>query len=538
MYKNLKIKDFRQFQDKEILLGKRITVLAGRNSTGKSTILGLLANSGELKKKDGTTFTGRQFRAEFSEILHGSKKYDASGSERIKIEVVDDDENVVDYRSFRTAWQKDSGKDRFRIIPLKIFEDGKKTEAKMPIPVLYLGLSRLFPIGEADEDRIQAKSVKFDDENQKKWFFDQYRNILSMHEVITCVDNYSIGETSKKNGVGIETEKYDYLTNSAGQDNLGQILLAILSFKRIKSSMDNWNGGILLIDEIDATLHPAAQKRLIDLLAKEAKNAGFQVVVTTHSSDLLKHVCSKTKHNDVSCNNEIELYYFTNANRKMEIKRNPEYSSIENDLLVTSMLQNSNKVKLYSEDAENRWFIKNLVPDLIPYVDILDVRIGCSQLMSLYKGDPNYFGNAVIVFDGDVSDDDLNTVPEQLRKRLNNIVRLPGVKRPEEVLYDYIISLQSDHPYWEMASRVDMNWLYFSENGPLSDRYKAEKDREKYKKWFLEHENVFETTQLFEFWKEDNKEMTTAFRQDFINAYNAVADRIFAIKIREEREDE
>ena len=538
MYKNLKIKDFRQFQDKEILLGKRITVLAGRNSTGKSTILGLLANSGELKKKDGTTFAGRQFRAEFSEILHGSKKYDASGSERIKIEVVDDDENVVDYRSFRTAWQKDSGKDRFRIIPLKIFEDGKKTEAKMPIPVLYLGLSRLFPIGEADEDRIQAKSVKFDDENQKKWFFDQYRNILSMHEEITCVDNYSIGETSKKNGVGIETEKYDYLTNSAGQDNLGQILLAILSFKRIKSSMDNWNGGILLIDEIDATLHPAAQKRLIDLLAKEAKNAGFQVVVTTHSSDLLKHVCSKTKHNDVSCNNEIELYYFTNANRKMEIKRNPEYSSIENDLLVTSMLQNSNKVKLYSEDAENRWFIKNLVPDLISYVDILDVRIGCSQLMSLYKGDPNYFGNAVIVFDGDVSDDDLNTVPEQLRKRLNNIVRLPGVKRPEEVLYDYIISLQSDHPYWEMASRVDMNWLYFSENGPLSDRYKAEKDREKYKKWFLEHENVFETTKLFEFWKEDNKEMTTAFRQDFINAYNAVADRTFAIKIREEREDE
>lgn len=87
MYKNLKIREFRQFQDNEILLGKRITVLAGRNSTGKSTILGLLANSGELKKKDGTTITGGQFRAEFSEILHGSKKYDASGSDRVKIEV-------------------------------------------------------------------------------------------------------------------------------------------------------------------------------------------------------------------------------------------------------------------------------------------------------------------------------------------------------------------------------------------------------------------------------------------------------------------
>ena len=50
MYKLLKLNDFRQFKDMDISLGKRLTVLAGRNSTGKSTILGILANSGELKK--------------------------------------------------------------------------------------------------------------------------------------------------------------------------------------------------------------------------------------------------------------------------------------------------------------------------------------------------------------------------------------------------------------------------------------------------------------------------------------------------------
>ena len=133
----------------------------------------------------------------------------------------------------------------------------------------------------------------------------------------------------------------------------------------------------------------------------------------------------------------------------MEIKRSPDYSSIENDLMITSMVQKSNKVKVYSEDAENRWFIMRLVPDLMPYVDVLDVHIGCSQLMSLYKGDPTYFGNSIIVFDGDVSEDDLNIVPEQLRNRLNNIIKLPGNKRPEEVIYDYIISLPHDHPYWK-----------------------------------------------------------------------------------------
>ena len=89
-----------------------------------------MANSGELKKKDGTTYTERQFRAEFSEIFHGSKKYDASGSDRIQIDIVDENDNLLDYRKFRTAWQNDNGKDRFRVIPSKTLEDGKKLKLK------------------------------------------------------------------------------------------------------------------------------------------------------------------------------------------------------------------------------------------------------------------------------------------------------------------------------------------------------------------------------------------------------------------------
>ena len=532
MFKNIIINDFRQFKNKELILGKRVTVLAGRNSTGKSTILGLLANSGELKKKDGITISGRQFRAEFGEILHGSKEYDSSGSNKITINVVDNENNLIDYRSFRTAWQKDANnKYRFRIIPLKNDKDGKKTEAKMEIPVIYLGLSRLYPIGEADVVNIQAKSVKFDSNDQKDWFIKKYCEILNLHENINSIDNYSIKETSKKSGVGIETDKYDYLTNSAGQDNVGQILLAILSFKRLKESITEWKGGFLLIDEVDATLHPAAQKKLFDLLCKEAKILDIQIAVTTHSSDLLKHVFSKTKKNDSSSNNEIELYYFTNANRIMDIKRNPDYSSIENDLLLVSVIQNTNKVKVYSEDEENRWFIRNLVPDLLHYVDMLDVHIGCSELLSLYTGDLAYFRNVVIVFDGDVPSDKIDNLTEKLKTKLNNIVKLPGDKRPEEILYDYIVSLPPEHSFWESASRVDMTWDYLEENGPTSKKYISKKERERYKNWFQDHQMVFESTKLFDFWKEDNKELVDSFRAGFIDAYNDVAERIFAKKI-------
>lgn len=532
MYRVLKLNNFRQFNNMDVYLGNRLTVIAGRNSTGKSTLLGILANSGELKKKDGTTYNEGQFRAEFSEIFHGSKKYDHSGSDKIEIDIVDENGNLVDYRKFRTAWQNNNGKDRFRVIPSKILEDGKKTESKMQIPVIYLGLSRLFPIGEANEDKITANSINFIDEEQKKWFIDKYTKILSLYDNISDVNNFSIGETDKKNGVGIETDKYDYLTNSSGQDNLGQILMAILSFQKLRKTRTEWTGGLLLIDEIDATLHPAAQKRLIDLLIKEAKENNIQIVVTTHSSDLLKHICNKTMHN-IDVNSDIELYYFTNANRHLEMKRNPDYSTIENDLLVESMLQNSNKVKIYSEDSENRWFIKKLVPEYLSYVELLDVKIGCAQLLSLYKGDVSYFGNVLIVLDGDVTDKDLKTIPEQLRNRLKNIIKLPGKIRPEEVIYKYIISLESEHPYWENASKVDMNWTYFKENGPDSSKYKQEKEREKYKKWFEDHQIVFDSTKLFDFWANDNKEMVKNFKNDFKNAYNAVASRIFSITIKD-----
>lgn len=530
MYKSLKINEFRQFHNIDILLGNRITVIAGRNSTGKSTILGILANSGELKKKDGTTFSNRQFRAEFSEIFNGSKKYDASGSDRIMIEIADENSNVVDYRKFRTAWQNNDGKDRFRVIPYKLLEEGKKTESKFNLPVIYLGLSRLFPIGEANEDNIKASTIKFDDDNDKHWFIKKYTEIISIYDEIEDINNYSIGETDKKSGVGIETDRYDYLTNSSGQDNLGQILMALLSFKKLKRVKSDWSGGLLLIDEIDATLHPAAQKRLIDLLTKEAKTIGIQVIVTTHSSDLLKHICSKTTYNK-EMNNEIELYYFTNANRRLECRRNPNYSSIENDLMVESMLQNANKVKVYSEDNENRWFIKKLIPEYLPYVEILDVKIGCSQLLSLYNGDFSYFGNTLIILDGDVKENDLEVIPKKLRDKLNNIILLPGNIRPEEVIYKYLLSLEPEHPYWENASRVDMSWTYFKENGPESSVYNDVKERERYKKWFSDHERIFDSTKLFEFWENDNKDAVMEFKNKFVKSYNSVASRIFATQI-------
>ena len=563
MFKNIQIDDFRLFKNKNIVLGKYLTVLSGRNSTGKSTVLGMIANSGELKKKDGVTYTAKAFKADFSELFKGSRAYDEIGANRFKIVLCDENGNEIDYRTFRTAWQQKDverkrristetadtlpeGKtakaplrERFRIIPFKK-ENGTQTETKFSYPILYLGLSRLFPLGESSDDAISAKAITFKSDEHKQWFIDNYKSILSMQTDVQSVTSYNIGETDKKSGIGISTETYDYIANSSGQDNLGQILLALLSFRKLKEDRGaEWNGGVLLIDEIDSTLHPAAQNRLIKLLIKEARANSYQVVFTTHSISLLKDICNRIGHNthDENVNNDVELYYFTNANRRLEVKRNIVFTEIESDLLVSSIVQSSNKIKIYSEDAEARWFLQYLIPEYLGFVEILHTSIGCDSLISMYNADISYFGNTLIVFDGDVSDAQLSKIPAPIRHNLGNVVKLPGEKSPEEVIYNYILGLDSEHNFWSgVASKVGFTWDYFKEHGPMSDDYSAEKEREKFKVWFNAHRQHFESANLMNYWIEDNPNVVVSFKHDFLQSYNLIAKRTATFEIEENRQ--
>lgn len=541
MFRTIKINDFRQFRDKEVYLGKYVTVLAGRNSTGKSTILGLLGNSSEIKKTVGETYTQNRFRAEFCEIIKGSKQFDVTGSGKFQI-IVDDENGMETTCDFRTTWQKydkeDESADRFRLIPRWTRSDGSVTEAKLERPVLYLGLSRLFPIGESLKVGIKKPKIKFDNDLHEKWFIDNYTTILSINDAVQAVTNYSIGETDKKSGIGVTTDKYDYLTNSSGQDNLGQILFSILSFKRVSEKLGtDWKGGLLLIDEIDATLHPIAQNRLFDLLTREAKACKFQVVFTTHSLSLLRYIAEKTEYNGDDHNQNIELYYFTTANKTLDIRRNPAFHTMENDLMIQSIISNSHKVKVYSEDSETRWFLKNLIGSYISYVDILDVKVGCQSLMTMYRSDAEYFTRTLIVLDGDVDEKTLSTVPKTIRDKYRNIILLPGGKRPEQVIYEYILGLESDHEFWKRAGQYDMTWQYFKENGPDSSKYKREKeddkDRDRYKAWFIDHEQFFDLARLGEYWIKDHKVDAEKFLSNFKMAYNAVAKRTLAALIKD-----
>ncbi|PFY08597.1 ATP-dependent nuclease [Bacillus toyonensis] len=546
--KKLEIKKFRRFENTDIKLGTNITCLAGHNAVGKSTLLGLLGHCGEYKKQDGETLLGQYFKADLSEIIKFSKEFDPPGSNLFTIffENLPDEDDENQYSntlSFRTTWQTQKDRQRYRILPMK--QHDRNIERKIKWPTFYLGLSRLYPLGEANGIK-QDKHVNRLSEEDLHFIFVNYRQILTSNDNYTEITSFSLSEIQKKKSIGVNTDFYDYLSNSSGQDNLGQILIAILSFKKIKENdPTNWNGGLLLIDEIDATLHPAAQNKLFDFLFKQSKQLGIQIVFTTHSLSLLEHIHTKNQYNQNTTNNPIEVCYLTTANERLVALPNPSMDSIYYDLMATYHdLVPSPKIIVYSEDDETRWFLKkmfdfakeqrlisdNIVNRIMDSLNFLDVKLGCNQLLTLLSQDVNYFGKCIMLFDGDVPERDitkkLSKVPikySELNYTQNEvIIKLPCNMSPEQLLWDYLNNLDDDSGFFT----YDLFSLGYTKrnlilNGPFNNELFSGKDREKYKQWFNKNISILES--LVNFWFQENQETVIDFLKRFEIIYNVAA---------------
>ena len=531
----LSLGDFRLFNNAEVYIGKMVTAIAGNNGTGKSTVLGILANSSQLKGKK--TLLGKPYRGEFSELFSADKGHDPAGQ---KVHMWYEEKGVELEADFRTGWQKKKGREgadaveeRFRVIPKRRRLDGTSTESKIESPVIYLGLSRLYPVGET-VDTVTAKNRRWGDAADEEWFNENYSRILSIHEPIRSLSSLSISGISSKSGTGVETDTYGPMANSSGQDNLGQILLAVLSLKKLRDEMGgDWDGGLLLIDEVDASLHPAAQQRLLKLLLDESKTCGFQVVFTTHSTVILRELSEKNQYNPTSSPGGVEVAYLSCANGKLRSMRNPSWSTLENGLYVSNPALSTRRIGVFTEDAEARWLLRELLdvlrPEVVDNSDFLDVFLGCKQIASLYAGDFSYFREKVVVFDGDVTVEEIDgKIPPAVREGGGNIVFLPGEKRPESLLWDYLSKRPTDgSPLWEDLGAVGVSWENLVESAP-EDMYPGETKRNMYKHWFRRYERTFERARVVEHWVNDNRPEADAFVRDFMMAYNTVAKRVGA----------
>ena len=555
----LDIKNFRAFEGEySFEFVKGVNCLSGHNATGKSTILAVLSNCGELKKKDGEQLNGKAFRGEYSQLIKGDVNKDKTG-DVCKLYFADlpklneDISNpFVNELSFRATYQNGKmtkrveklidpdkniyeitkkdiilNNERYRLIPKKI-KNIRETEKKLNWTVIYLGLSRLFPVGESESLTQTLIKTEYDEEISNK-----HREILSSKDDYLSLVNVDTDVTQKR-GVGFDTEKYSYKANSSGQDNLGQILLAVYSFENLKKTYEYYSGGLLLIDELDATLHPAAQNRLLDFLVNKSQELELQVFFTTHSQTLLEHI---NKRNDrVSKSQKVSNHYLNNSRGGIELKIAPSTKFVKNNLQETySGMLSSNRIVIITEDDIGRWFLnKILEKNNFEYgsnIFMPEISIGWTQLIKLIKNDYSTFKNHLIFLDPDLSSKDnraqLNDLlagteyKNHINKDNGNIFFVELDKNIEMVFYDYLFSLnQNDKFFYDpYIEDISLNYDSLRNAGPNTDSYDDKhKELDKIKAWFNDNKHIVDVA--FNYWYEAEANKLEAFYKKFNTAFN------------------
>ncbi|HEL0703925.1 TPA: AAA family ATPase, partial [Streptococcus equi subsp. zooepidemicus] len=165
--KEIKIKDFRLIKELSFQPSKYINVISGKNGTGKSTILGMIAqgfsfnnkviefisqecrNLNKSKLNDLDPEKDSTLISEYNSILtHFGKTFESSSNEHFKLSEKDVREtehiNVTldngEYFKVETTNHSD------RKLPRFVTRRDNKESANYVYPVIYLGLDRLTPL--------------------------------------------------------------------------------------------------------------------------------------------------------------------------------------------------------------------------------------------------------------------------------------------------------------------------------------------------------------------------------------------------------
>ncbi|MFT8425371.1 MAG: ATP-binding protein [Liquorilactobacillus sp.] len=543
-------------------LGKRITAIAGLNGVGKSTILAILTNVGELKKYK--TLNGQDFRGDFADVIMYDPDQDTSGEKSTiffsDLPQVPSKYNVIPELSFRALTQTRKTKNdrfisaegdenkytkktteniikRYRLIPIKD-EQSKPNERKIEWPTLYLGLSRLIPIGESDSAKKSNIDKKLSDEMIKI-----HKEVLSENFDPEKSEMMNIKLKSISNlKSGIKNTSYGFASNSNGQDNTGQIIESVMSFQVLKDTLGtDYIGGILGIDELDATLHPAAQNKLFDWLLKMSEKLDLQIVFTTHSLTLLEHISGDLENKSIQPEDVKIQYLSTHSDCPgvVKIKENPPKNYYRYDLTKTyaKLLPQNKSINVLTEDEVARWFLKSILEftakkDKFSLINILDINISWPHLINLASSDYEYYQNNIFLLDPDLNSEsgkhDLEKVttkymsPFVINNAKFNFFTLPGKQKIEVEMWNYIKNSKSMDKLYN-DPKMENNGLS-RENlfkiGPHSTKYVKDKENMKYKHWF--RDNMYYMDIILTYWIRDNKEPVMHFLGLLSSSYDNI----------------
>lgn len=539
------ISKFRGLENITLPIANNITLIAGRNGTSKSTILGIIAQCFNFMydytkpKKDEKnkyqllpyrTLAGRMFISVAREHFRLSEKHDLTGTMDITVEIYDAINHLyIDSLKLSLTREKNKKGEYFPRARVRQKESGRA----ITHPVIYLGLKRLYPISERKYE--EKENDEFIIENKNDFIRDNNLILIKRSSEVTS----TLGIV---NSIVAHNTEYDHQSISVGEDNVGQILQAIYSFKKLKQQMkDEYKGGILLIDEIDSSLFCAAQIRLMTLLEQYSKELGLQIIITSHSIDLIKKIHQSSKHKP----DNFKLLYLTNARGKIQLLS--EFSEISADIQDAFPEYIYDKlINVYTEDQEARDFLNSLITDydIRSKLNIIkEIKIGCENyknFVALHKI-PEFSKHSIIIFDGDLSND-------EIVQKHENLICLPTHLPPEQLLLEYLLNKPDDDPFWKIGKisrsaiismsqitqiiyrlRIDVgapvdlkaNIDAYRESDKANEKPKL---RDLFKQWYktTEIQTLIKQANLYEHWINDNKALQKNFLDQLSKAVKFV----------------
>ena len=542
---SIEVEKFRAIENLSLDIGKNITAIAGRNATLKTTLLGMLGQPFTISSGHPmygcTTIDGYNFKSQFKEKFKISKNFDHYGEhiwtlKFYKRGYYNDDE--IKMMSIRRPTKTNPNDIRFWNAKSKA-----KGTGYVQLPVYYLSLGRLFPIGETGK----TKNVDIHlTEQENTYFVKTYKELLSIQESQNAVATMEKAD-AKRNFVGVNDNTHDVFTNSAGESNIGKIILAVLSFRRLKEVYGNqYKGGILLIDELDATLYGYSQKKLVDFLYKTSQEFSIQIIFTTHSPMVLQEVNNLQRKeirkmqekgidvSTISYNYESEIIYLESyyVGEVGDSKRMVKGRNIRKSLDLKEIIDDINmqpsivrqSVNIYLEDERAKQFLVYLLSQHLAYnyenyFNIVDVNLGFTNYLQLHRKKVPEFLNSLIVLDHDVYRKASTTQLDYVANSTRNIMFLP-----EDVEEGMFKLLKEPIRYKEFENTIsDVRMPY---EICFKDWTESKYESNEYKHWFAYMEETLGGVEkMYAFWLRNNETSARNFVEKFISAYNLIADK-------------
>lgn len=436
--KKLVIEKFRALNNVEVEFGDHITVVCGKNGTSKSSILGIAAQifsfEKDYAKDEALSFrqiAGGSFKSQYSEHFRISEGFDVPGSMTVSIELHD---GYADQAATAKLELMKRGKSPRPVVRNNSTATGN-TSRNFTHPVIFLSLKRLYPIADRDYEVSDFDYL----EKHKQEF------LGLTNELLNRSSSHATGTNGTISSAVAHGENYDHESVSAGEDNAGQIILALMSFRKLKEEYPDYKGGLLLIDEADAGLFPTAQVNLLKMLDRKCKNLDLQVVMTSHSPVLIEYAFEQSQ----QFRKRYKTVYLSNTYGDVQVMQDWSWAQISADIntktIATASGASLPSVNVYFEDQEAADFFAALMsrqPVKKFTIPMPEITLGCSNYLQLIKKRiPEFAEKSVVCLDADQA--------LQIKgKNFKTVVLLPGALPPDQLIFEHLYNLPADHEFW------------------------------------------------------------------------------------------